>query len=191
MRAPNRIPIVQPAVKQHLRDIEEPRYPRRILLAISGLDGMVFQAWQFRHILDRVKLDGQFIAIKCRRKTGRSSWRYSILDILKLSLMQVLVAQGVRPEIASQAPAALEGALSVRNRGELLRTTPEDPIAFGLTEDGLELVWFRSKAGFNCSFETPLEALRYSNLMACFLIDWPVLVKGVLGELEEFDESHG
>lgn len=189
MGAPNRLPIVQSTPKPQLRDIETPIYPRKVLLDVSGLDVETFKSWLFRNVLDQVRLDGRLIALRSRRKTGRASWRYSVLDCLKLATMHTLVTQGVRVEIAAQAPAALEGALSARDRDELLRTLPKHAIAFALVDGELELLWFKSESGFSCLFDTPEEALRESGAMAGFLVDWPALVEGVLAELETYDHA--
>jgi hypothetical protein len=172
------------------RDIERPVYPRRIAVDVTGIDREVLKQWMFRGLLDHCRWDGVLIRQSSRQTTLRRY--YSTLDLLKLSVMQELVTLGMRVEVAAEAPALIEAVLAGEDRDTLEHgKVPAYPIMFVPRDESLELIYYHSLSGARSPCASAEEALTQISVYAGLLVDWPAIVKRVLGELEEIDGKMG
>jgi hypothetical protein len=146
MRALQRIPAPSKA-KSPRRDIEQPVYPRRIAVQVTGIDVDVLRQWQFRGLLDHIRWDGCLIRNRQAQQTLRRY--YSVLDLLKLSVMQELVRTGMRPEVAAESPALIEAVLSGEDLNALEHgRIPSHPLLFAkVADESLDLAYFVSLSG--------------------------------------------
>jgi hypothetical protein len=170
------------------RDIDDPVYPQRVALEITGIEDHVLRLWQSRGVLDRAELDGDTTPQEGRSYVRRN---YSVMDLLKLRVMAALVSINIPREMAAGAVARMESALTDEEKAALeQRKAPEFPLIFFRGEGG-------SISGDPDSlYPLPIRhwgkkrfPLTFTGKFAGVVVDWPAIAEFVFGKLKELDQQ--
>lgn len=134
-------------------------------------------------------MDGYLIRRR-RHDSGRRF--YSVFDLLKLCVMQALVMAGVRPEIAAEAPALVDGLMTSADLAAFnQRKLPTHQLMFIRLGESLEVAHFRSLSGARTPFDSADEALAARSGVCGLLVDWPCIAGHVFAEVEEIEKRMG
>mgnify|MGYP000887852668 CR=1 FL=1 len=160
-------------------DINEPRYPQRVLLAAIGLDANRYQQWIKRGVLRNPRGDDALVGAMTSHP-GRGRERlYSALSVIKLAAVARVTDLGVPVSLAVTLAAALELALVAEDLQQIQDgSLPDTPMVLVPYGGVLQIHYWRP---WCAQTERPL----LDGVPAGIILDWRFIVQSTLERLAE------
>lgn len=168
-------------------DIDEPRYPQRVVLAVIGVDANRYQQWIKRGVLKNPRGDDALVGAMTSHP-GRGRERlYSALSVIKLAAVARVTDLGVPVSLAVTLAGALELALVAEDLQQIQDgSVPDTPMV--LVADGgvLQIHYWRPWSGLTgiCA-QAETERPLLDGVPAGIILDWRSIVLSTLERLAE------
>ena len=184
-------------------DIDEARYPQRVVLAVIGVDANRYQQWMKRGVLSNPRGDDALVGAMTSHPGRGRERMYSALAIIKLAAVARVTDLGVPVSLAVQLSGALEMALVAEDLQHIQDgTVPDTPMILTVRQpevlwtDGettiktsapsLEIHYWRPYPSLTGAYaQAEAERPLLDGVPAGIILDWRSIVQSTLKRLAE------